>query len=170
MTTRWFDHMTTIVFASALVACSQSTSAPTASTASKSAALASQWTDHGATACDAYLTPAVVGEILAKPDGHAKKLSAQSCAYETNDFANISITLTAGGVRGLDAHMPYLVDTSPLAGVGDKAVRTATGIEAAKGADRTCSVDVTPPFAAKEKGDALAQKLGAICNTLLALP
>lgn len=162
--------------ACALAACSRDTSAPasnagTSATANKpTASTAPTWIDHGATACDTYLTPAVVGEILKKPEGHSKRLAAQSCNFETPDFSSINITLTPGGVAVLDAHMAYLGDVAPLAGVGDKAVRTASGIEAAKGTDRICSVDVMPPFAAKISGDALAQKLGAICNQLLALP
>ena len=66
--------------------------------------------------------------------------------------------------------MKYLTDPVPVAGVGDKAVRTMLGIEAAKGADRMCSIDVMPPFATKTSGEALAHKLGTICNQLFALP
>jgi hypothetical protein len=58
----------------------------------------------------------------------------------------------------------------PLPGVGDKAVRSATGVEAVKGNDRMCGIDVMPPFGNKLSGDALAQKLGEICNKLFALP
>jgi len=140
---------------------SQSASAPAAG---------APWIANGATACDTYLTSAVVAEILKNPSGHAKKLSPQACAYETTDFANISITLIPGGTASLDRHMQYLPDPVPLAGVGDKAVRTMLGVEAAKGADRMCSIDVTPPFATKTSGEPLAQKLGAICNQLFALP
>jgi hypothetical protein len=128
------------------------------------------WIANGASACDTYLTPAVVAEILKDPAGQSKTLSPQSCSYKTRDFASISITLMGAGTTGLDAHMKYLTDPVPLAGVGDKAVRTAIGIEAAKGANRMCSIDVMPPFAAKTSGEALAQKLGAICNRLFALP
>jgi len=158
----------------ALAACTQK-SAPTSSqnAASQSAsapAAGAPWIANGATACDTYLTSAVVGEILKNPSGHTKKLSPQACAYETTDFASISITLIPGGTSSLDRHMQYLPEPVPLAGVGDKAVRTMLGIEAAKGADRMCSIDVTPPFATKTSGEPLAQKLGAICNQLFALP
>lgn len=171
-----FEHRF-LVFSSVaalLVACSQSAppSSQNASSAERSSASATgaYWIANGATACDTYLTLAVVGEILKKPAGHTKKLSPQACAYETTDFASISITLTPGGTSGLDRHMKYLVDPVLLAGVGDKAVRTIVGIEAAKGADRMCSIDVTPPFATTTSGEPLAQKLGAICNQLFALP
>lgn len=159
----------------ALAACTQSTSTPgqnSASSATQSSATATgaHWIANGATACDTYLTTAVVAGILKNPAGHTKKLSPQACAYETTDFASISITLMPAGVTGLDLHMKYLTDPVPLAGVGDKAVRTITGIEAAKGRDRMCSVDVMPPFATKTSGEVLAQKLGAICNQLFELP
>lgn len=159
----------------ALVACSQRTStsgAPSSSVTAQSASSSAHpaWTANGATACDTFLTPAIAAEILKNPTGHAKPLSAWSCAYETTDFSNISITLMAVGTAGLDQDLKNLSDPTPLAGVGDKAVRTTIGIEAAKGADRMCNIDVMPPFAAKVSGEALAQKLGAICNQLFALP
>jgi hypothetical protein len=168
----FFRHLLGGGLACALVACSHgaSTSASGTASASKPAPAASAWIGHGATACETYLTPSVVGEILKKADGRSKPLSSQGCTYETTDFSSINIMLTLGGVATLNAHMPYLSDVSPLAGVGDKAVRTATGIEAAKGTDRICGIDVMPPFAAKVSGDALAEKLGAICNQLLTLP
>jgi hypothetical protein len=157
-------------------ACSRSapTAAPNGSTSPTSAnasanAAGSNWTANGATACDTYLTPAVVAEILKTPAGHGKRLSAWSCAYETAD-GNIDITLMAVGTAGLDLDLKNLPDPTPLAGVGDKAVRTMLGIEAAKGTNRMCNIDVMPPFAAKVSGEALAQKLGAICNQLFALP
>lgn len=156
-----------------LVACRQGAPTPgqnASSAPSSPPATGAYWIANGATACDTYLTTAVVAEILKNPAGHTKKLSPQACAYETADFASISITLMPGGTTGLDLHMKYLADPVPLAGVGDKAVRTMIGIEAAKGADRMCSIDVMPPFATTTSGEALAQKLGAICNRLFALP
>ncbi len=162
----------TVFAACALAACTQSTSTPgkNGGRAAPSSATGAYWIANGATACDTYLTTAVVAGILKKPAGHTKKLSPQACAYETADFASISITLMGGGTTSLDLHMKYLVDPVPVAGIGDKAVRTMVGIEAAKGADRMCSIDVTPPFATTTSGEALAQKLGAICNQLFALP
>jgi hypothetical protein len=160
----------------ALAACTQKSVPTSVQNGGASQSIASApatgapWIANGATACDTYLTAAVVADILKNPSGHTKKLSPQACAYETTDFANISITLIPGGTNSLDRHLQYLPDPVPLAGVGDKAVRTMLGVEAAKGADRMCSIDVTPPFAATTSGEALAQKLGAICNQLFALP
>lgn len=156
-----------------LVACTQRAPTPgqkVSNAAPSGTPATGAWIANGATACDTYLTTAVVAGILKNPAGHTKKLSPQACAYETTDFASISITLMAGGTTGLDMHMKYLADPVPLPGVGDKAVRTMIGIEAAKGADRMCSIDVMPPFATTTSGEALAQKLGAICNQLFALP
>lgn len=155
-----------------LAACSQGNSSRAASPASDSAAPGGGgWASNGATACEMYLTPEFVGEIFENPAGHAKKLSAQSCSFETPDLASIAITLIAGGPAAFDAHQPYLADPVPLPGVGDKAVRTAIGgIEAVKGNNRMCDVDVTPPFASRLKGEALALKLGEVCNKVFALP
>ena len=155
-----------------LAACSHgaSTDAHGSATSASASSTQAAWIANGATACDTYLTPAVVADILKNPTGRTKQLSAWSCAYKTTDFANISITLTPAGTAGLDRHIGFLPDPTPLAGVGDKAVRTSLGIEAAKGTDRMCSIDITPPFAAKQSGEAPAQKLGPICNALFALP
>jgi hypothetical protein len=160
----------------ALVACSQD-AAPLAAGNSERASqtiatggASSDWISNGATACDKYLTPDLVDQIFPNPAGHAKKLGAQGCSFETPDFASINITLSAGGPSVFDAHQKYLTAPVPLSRVGDRAVRTATGIEAVKGADRMCGIDVMPPFGNKLKGDALAQKLGEVCNTLFALP
>jgi hypothetical protein len=158
------------------VACSQAASTPAGnaetanSSASARAGANADWTAHGVTACDKYLTPDFVGRIFKKPAGHAKKLSAQACSFETPDFASINITLIAAGLATFEAHQKYLTDPEPLSGVGDKAVRTVTGIEAIKGSNRMCDIDVVPPFAAKLQGEALAQKLGEVCNKLFALP
>lgn len=174
----WLRRAIAACVACALVACTQSAPTPGQNSASASrstvsttaSATGANWTANGATACDTFLTPTIVAGILKNPTGHTKKLSPQACTFETTDFASISITLMPSGTTGLDLHMKYLVDPVPLAGVGDKAVRTMIGVEAAKGADRMCSIDVTPPFATTTSGEPLAQKLGAICNQLFALP
>lgn len=144
--------------------------ASTAASATGTSANAHGWIANGATACNKYLTPGFVAQIFPKPDGHAKPLGAQGCSFETADFASINITLAAGGPAVFDAHQKYLTDPVPLSGVGDRAVRTATGIEAVKGNDRMCGVDVMPPFGNKLKGEALAHKIGEVCNKLFALP
>ena len=128
------------------------------------------WVANGATACEKYLTPEFVGQIFKNPAGQAKKRGVQGCGFETPDYASISITLTAGGPSVFDAHQKYLTNPVALDGVGDKAVRTASGIEAVKGQNRMCGIDVMPPFGNKLSGEALAKKLGEICNKLFALP
>ena len=169
-------HAAIACFACALVACSHGASTSQDASAARSpggtrAPVASaSWTANGATACDKYLTPAIVAGILKNPAGHSKPTSAWSCSFETSGYGNIDITLMAFGSAQLDQDLQNLADPTPLAGVGDKAVRTAIGIEAVKGANRTCNINVMPPFAAKLSGEALAQKLGAICNELFALP
>ncbi|MGH6739466.1 MAG: hypothetical protein ACREDY_10650 [Bradyrhizobium sp.] len=140
------------------------------STSTHAANAASTWIANGGTACNRFLTPDVVGKIFKNPAGESKKSTEQGCRFETPDFAMISITLTAGGPAVLDAHMKYLDNPLPLSGVGDKAVRTRSGIEAVKGNDRMCGIDVMPPFGNKISGEALALELGAICNKLFALP
>jgi hypothetical protein len=130
----------------------------------------SDWTANGAAACDTYLMPDVLDAIFNNPAGHSKKLSGQACSYNTSDFSSITITLVQGGPEVFDAHQKYLTNAVALAGVGDKAVRHATGIEAVKGNDRMCDIDVMPPFGNKLSGEALAQKTGEICNKLFALP
>ena len=158
-----------------LVACSKGAStaaneSASANSASASGGSTSGWIANGATACDRYLTPDVVGAIFKNPAGRSKKLSGQACSFDTADSSSISITLIQGGPAALDAHMKYLTDPVAFAGVGDKAIRDATGIEAVKGTDRMCDIDVMPPFGNKLSGEALAQKVGEICNKLFALP
>jgi hypothetical protein len=155
---------TVIALLSLAVGCSKSASANATPITDQS------WVANGASACEKYLTPDFVGQIFKNPAGQAKKRGVQGCGFETPDFASISITLAAGGPSVFDAHQKYLTNPVPLDGVGDKAVRTAAGIEAVKGQDRMCGIDVMPPFGNKLSGEALAKKLGEICNKLFALP
>ncbi|MGH7023919.1 MAG: hypothetical protein ACREEB_10050 [Caulobacteraceae bacterium] len=138
--------------------------------ASASGANGALWVANGATACDKYLTPDFVRQIFKNPAGHAKQLSPQACSFDTPDFASISITLIQGGPSVFDAHQKYLANPTPLSGVGDRAVNSATGVEAVKGSDRMCAIGVLPPFGNKLSGEPLAHKLGEICNKLFALP
>ena len=161
----------------ALTACgrdaSTSSSAPRASAATaRRAPDGPNWTSNGATACERYLTPSVVAAILAHPAGRTKALSPQACTYETADNSgSLSITLTNAGPSAFDQYQQFLVDPVPLPGVGDKASRSRTGIDAVKGQDRTCTIDaVGPPGSTKLTGEALARELGAVCNALFALP
>jgi hypothetical protein len=140
--------------------------------ASAAAGSGGHWTDNGATACSTYLTQDVVSTILSNPAGGSKKLSVQSCTYNTTDSGgSITITLTNAGLPAFDKYQQYLVDPVPLAGVGDKASQSLIGIDAVKGADRGCDIDAGgAPGSLKVHGAELGQKLGAICNQLFALP
>ncbi|HWG09942.1 MAG TPA: hypothetical protein VN693_00375 [Rhodanobacteraceae bacterium] len=159
----------------ALAACSQAggnangaTTAP-GTTHANAASSGNDWAGNGATACEKYLTPDFVAQIFSKPEGHAKKLAGWSCSYETSDFSNINITLMNAGPAAFEADQKNLSDPKPLSGVGDKAVNSMTGVEAVKG-NRMCDIGVMPPFGNKLGGDALAHKLGEVCNKLFALP
>jgi hypothetical protein len=129
------------------------------------------WIANGATACARYLTPDVVAEILTQPAGKSDKLSPQACSFNATNYSSIAITLMAAGPETFDHYQQSLVNPVPLAGVGDKASRSAIGIDAVKGTDRMCTIDVTgAPGSTRLHGEALAQKLGQICNKLFALP
>jgi hypothetical protein len=162
---------------SALIGCSHGEPSSAGSSAPRTAGTSTassstNWIANGSTACEKYLTPDIVAAILTHPSGSSKKLSTQACAYTTTDFGgNIDITLMQVGTAGLDMDLKNLPDPVPLSGVGDKAVRTLLGIEAAKGNDRMCSINAGgAPGSTKLNGEALAQKLGEICNKLFALP
>ena len=163
----------------ALAACSQNHGSDTAGPGEGNApantppiSAQNGWIANGAIACDKYLTPDVVAAILSHPAGQAKRLSGQACTFESSDSGgSISITLSNAGPAAFDQYQQYLVDPRPLAGVGDKASTSLTGIDAVKGNDRTCTIDAGgAPGSTKLTGGALAQKLGEICNKLFALP
>jgi hypothetical protein len=130
------------------------------------------WQNNGAHACEKYLTRDVVASILSVPEGTSKTLSVQACAFSTGDSGgSITITLSNAGPAAFDAYQKYHVDPQPLAGVGDRASQSILGIDAVKGADRSCSIDAGgAPGSLRVKGAELAQKLGALCNQLFALP
>lgn len=72
-----------------------------------------------------------------------------------------------------DVNKKYHSNATPLTGVGDKALFSpdGTGLDAWKN-NRSCDVVVLPldPGNIKINSKALMQKLGEICNQLLALP
>lgn len=162
----------------ALAACSRSASAggngdsPASSAGAAPASNGGQWIANGKTACDKYLTPDVTAKILANPAGQTNLRTAQGCRFEAADGGGgISITLTNGGPAAFEAMRQYWANPVALAGVGDSAVRTMTGINAVKGRNRGCSIDAGgAPGETKVTGEALAQELGKICNALFALP
>ncbi|MEO8524655.1 MAG: hypothetical protein ABI460_08055 [Caldimonas sp.] len=135
---------------------------------------ADEWVNNGATACDKYLTPDLVGSIFKNSNGQSHRSDSRSCTFEAahqpaTDFSTINIYLRNGGADLYDAD-PTTRNGTPIQGVGDKAVRTQEdGIQAVKG-ERICSVYVKPPFGNKIKGEVLAQRLGDVCTKLFALP
>ena len=139
-----------------------------ASSASKIGSDSVSWSSHGSTACQQYLNPDLVGQIFEKPAGQSKQLGNGWCSFDTPSFKGIDIVLIHVGASAFDTD-PNTQDATPISGVGDKAVRTASGIEAYKMHRGICQIDVTPLFTAKLKGAALAQKLGKVCNQLFAL-
>ena len=143
-----------------------------AAAATSGSATGGDWVANGATACEKYLTPDVVAAILTHPAGKNKTLSAQACSYETTDSGGtIAITLASAGPEAFDQYQKYLVDAVSLPGVGDRASRSMTGIDAVKGDNRMCTIDAGgAPGSTNLRGEALAQKLGEICNKLFALP
>lgn len=130
----------------------------------------SGFASRGGDACGKYLTPAVVSSILNGTPGPAKKLSAQGCEVETVDHGgSISITLNAASPQAFDAYQKYLSNPTPLAGVGDRAVQSMTGISSIKGSNEGCDVDAGgAPGSLKLHGAALGAKLGDICNRIYA--
>ena len=157
-----------LVLLAVATGCSKSASANTATSAA--VVNGPGWPSNGATACGKYLTPAFLAQVLKNPAGSSEKLSAQACSFTSLDQAGINITLVTAGPAVFKSHQEYLSNPVPLGGVGDNAVRSLTGIEAVKGQDRMCTIDAIPPFAFRLSDEALAKKLGEICNTLFALP
>lgn len=161
----------------ATASCTQSGSHDLASTnpnaASHSTAdnASADWENQGSTACQQYLTPQFVGQIVDKPSGQSERLSDASCSFRTSEGTgtNITIVLIDAGASAFDGD-PNTQGGTRLTGIGDKAVRTHGGIEAYKSQRGICQIDVSPPFGDKLTGDALAQKLGEVCNKLFALP
>src|SRR5450755_3212357 len=81
------------------------------SSATAAAGAGNHWTDNGATACDTYLTHDLVSAVLTNPAGQSKKLSVQSCTYQTSDSGgSITITLTNAGLSAFDHYQQYLVN------------------------------------------------------------
>ena len=135
---------------------------------------ADQWVLNGAAACAKYLTPDEITAVFGSASGDSQPNGPHACMFSTahapnTDYSTINIYLSSGGSASFDED----VDTkngTPLSGVGDKAVRTQEdGVQAVKG-DHICSIGVKPPYGNKLKGDALALKLGEVCNKLFSLP
>ena len=133
------------------------------------------------TACEKDVTPADVAGILTAPVvKRENNLNPQSCAYHAAAGATVTITLASGddGKSAWDiaSNPANNGRMDPLAGVGDSALqgREGTLVVARKG-DLFCSVDITGTDNAdgmqvitKDRGSALAGKLGALCDKVFA--
>ncbi len=129
------------------------------------------WTANGATACEKYLTPEVVAAILLQPAGHARRIDGQSCIYETGHAGSIGITLKVADINVFRLELPRIAYANPISGIGDAAYwNPGGGFSSVKGHDRGCDVAVIlVPSDTKIQGEALARKVGDICNKLFAL-
>jgi hypothetical protein len=125
------------------------------------------WTANGSSACEKYLTPAVVGAILSHAPGPAVRDDAASC-----HTGSIYITLLVADIDIFKLEIPRIVGAHPMTGVGDAAFWNHAGaLSAVKGHDRGCNMSVIgEAYATKLQDEALAQKLGEICNKLFSLP
>jgi hypothetical protein len=137
-------------------------------------AASDQWVLNGATACAKYLTPEVITAVFGSASGDSQKTGSNTCTFSTahapnTDYSTINIVLNSGRSAFFDEDIDTKNGT-PLNGVGDKAVRTLEdAVQALKG-DHVCKVYVKPPYGNKLQGDALALKLGEVCNKLFSLP
>ncbi len=139
--------------------------APVAATGSP---LTDAWNAYGATACETFLTPAVMSTVLNDPSGAATKDNATSCHR-----GGIYIKLQTQDPAALKREIPRIAYAHPLSGVGDVAYWNDAGATtAAKAPNRGCVVQAIIAVSThdtKIAGEDLGQKLGEICNKLFAL-
>jgi hypothetical protein len=131
----------------------------------RAAATADAWSANGGSACEKYLTPAVTDAILNSHAAPPKRTDPSSC----NSFP-IYIKLSAANVAAFRAQVPRIADAHPIGGIGDAAYWNGAGALSAVKGDRGCVINVLVPGSAKVTGEALAKKLGAVCDQLFALP
>jgi hypothetical protein len=127
--------------------------------------------------CD-VITAADVASVLTAPATRKPGVDAASCMYQTSTHATVRIS-AAKGDNEKGAWMiatTYNATKNPLAGVADEALYNpdATTLIARKG-DTSCRVDVVGYDNAsamdditKDRGGALARKLGALCKKFFA--
>ncbi len=152
---------TRIVTASCLAAAMVSFS-PVSSIAGPSGAEA--WISNGATACQKFLTPDVVAGILSSPPGPPRQNDATSCSAGT-----IYIRLSVANMALFQHQSKVVGDANTVSGIGDAAYWNHAGaLASVKGPDRGCEINIIS--GAKLQGEALAKKVGEICNKLYALP
>ena len=125
------------------------------------------WTANGGSACAKYLTPDVVAAILGIPPGPAVQIDADRC-----NTGSIYISLLVANIDVFKMEIPRIYGAHPMTRVGDAAFWNHAGaLSAVKGHDRGCDISVIGnAYATKLQDEALAKKLGEICNKLFALP
>lgn len=125
-----------------------------------------RWPANGAGACAKYFSPDFVGAVLGGSPEAAKVTSDSSCLS-----GMLYITLNSISAEQFRRRMPLIAGTHPISGIGDVAYWNEAGtVSSAKGQGRGCNIGVIVPQMAKLEKEALAQKLGTICNSLFALP
>ena len=125
-----------------------------------------RWAANGAGACAKYFSPDFVGAVMGGSPGPAKVTSDSSCLS-----GMLYITLNSISAEQFRRQMPLIAATHPISGIGDVAYWNEAGtVSSAKGQGRGCNIGVIVPQQAKLQKEALAQKLGTICNSLFALP
>lgn len=137
----------------------------------------SAWQTNGGTACDKYITPDLVAEVLNMPTGKIEHTNPETCNVGAPDWhnpASIQITLGSHSNPGLfKATEQFRENLVPLPGVGDMATRSGNQsyvmVDALKGDHRSCYIRAVVS-SVPLKSEQMAQKLGAICNKLFALP
>ncbi len=125
------------------------------------------WTANGGSACEKFLTPDVVSEILSTSAAPMARLDATSC-----HTGSIYIHLKVADIDVFRPELKMIAGTHQIPGVGDGAYWNEAGaLSAVKGHDRGCDISVAgAPYVTKIGDEALGQKLGEICKKLFALP
>lgn len=127
--------------------------------------------------CD-VITAADMAGILTAPATRNAGPDPTSSVYRTQTKANVTLSVANGdAAKGAwTLATTYSGTTAPLAGVGDEALHNPNGttLIARKG-DLSCRVDVVGydnsaamDDITKDRGDALASKLGALCKKIFA--
>jgi hypothetical protein len=127
------------------------------------AANASAWTANGASACQNYITPELAKAVLGSDAGPAQRDSAISC-----HAGDIYISLKVQDTDSFRQQLPMIAGVHPMSGVGEAAYWNGADAVTAVSRGRSCLIGVLT--GAVIHGDALGQKLGAVCNRLFALP
>lgn len=165
----------------ALSACSQGAStAPSGVGANAASAVTAPISDAASSGtpgnrCD-VITAADMAGILTTPVKSELDPSGRECHYATPS-AYVSIIaqqIRPGNEMAWKVATTYNHVDVPLAGIGDTAMRNANGTKlAARKGDTYCGIQVVgydspDSTVTRDRGDALAKKLGVLCNKLFA--